>query len=321
MYYSITHRTRFRYSAPISESITEIQMQPRTEYGQRCLQFNLKMTPRAHLNQYTDPLGNTVHYFDIPARHSQLIILAESIVESQPQPPLPESLSPAAWEEIDAAAHIGDHIELLLPGRLSNPSSLLRAFAASIGAHRRDDPLTLLRQINAAIYEAFDYVPTSTDVDSHIDDALTDHKGVCQDFAHIMLAIGRELGIPCRYISGYLFHRYGSNGGRSAPDATHAWIEALLPGLGWVGFDPTNNMLTDERHIRVAIGREYGDVPPTRGVFKGTAETRLSVEVDVKLLDHLPLLDTMLPGDSPTWSNTAIPYSTGDEVVDSPAQQ
>ena len=318
MYYSILHRTRYRYSAPISESITEIQMQPRTEGGQRCLQFNLKMTPRANLNHYLDPLGNTVHYFDIPARHSQLVIIAESIVEMQSQPHPPESLPVSTWADLDALAVQGDHIEMLLPGRLSQPSILLREFAARINATRRKDPMTLLREINTSIYEAFDYVPTSTDVDSHIDDALTDHKGVCQDFAHIMLAIGREL-IPCRYVSGYLFHRHG-NGGRSAPDASHAWIEALLPGVGWVGFDPTNNMLTDERHIRVAIGREYSDVPPTRGVFKGTAETKLTVEVDVKLLDHPPQLENMLAADADSWGGVGVAQAYIDEAADQ-AQQ
>lgn len=319
MFYSVLHRTRYRYSAPISESITEIQMQPRSEGTQRCLSFALKMTPRASYSHYVDSLGNTVHSFDIPARHSQLLIVAESIVEMQPQPRPPDALPPSAWAELDALAGQGDHIEMLLPGRLSQPSTLLRAFAASIYAARRDDPLTVLRQINTAIYEAFDYVPTSTDVDSHIDDALTDHKGVCQDFAHIMLAIGRELGIPCRYVSGYLFHRHG-NGGRSAPDATHAWIEALLPGLGWVGFDPTNNMLTDERHIRVAIGREYSDVPPTRGVFKGTADTKLTVEVDVKLLDHPPQLDNLLSADADAWVSVPSPQGSVDAEAEA-AQQ
>ena len=112
------------------------------------------------------------------------------------------------------------------------------------------------------------------------DHALSMRQEVCQDFTHIMIALVRQLRVPCRYVSGYLYHR--SNGpDRSAEDAMHAWVEAYLPGLGWVGFDPTNNVLTGDRHIRVAVGRDYADVPPTRGVFKGNGDSELCVAVQV----------------------------------------
>ena len=150
---------------------------------------------------------------------------------------------------------------------------------------RRDDPLQLVREINGRIYRTFDYVPESTSVDSAIDLALETHQGVCQDFTHVMIALVRELGIPCRYVSGYLYHRGDDLGRRrmhrSAEGAMHAWCEAYLPGLGWVGFDPTNNTLAGERHIRVAVGRDYADVPPTRGVFKGNRDHELCVAVQV----------------------------------------
>jgi len=124
-------------------------------------------------------------------------------------------------------------------------------------------------------------------VDSSIDRALEGKQGVCQDFAHIFIALVRQLGVPTRYVSGYLFHR-GEGNDRSADDATHAWVECLLPDYGWVGFDPTNNLLGDERHIRVAVGRDYGDVPPTRGIYKGDAESKLSVSVKVNRLNAPP---------------------------------
>ena len=157
--------------------------------------------------------------------------------------------------------------------------------------------MTLLREINGALHDAFDYAPQTTKVDSLIDDALRTRKGVCQDFAHIMIALVRALGIPCRYVSGYLFHRLETQD-RSAQDATHAWVEALLPGLGWVGFDPTNNLLACERHIRTAIGRDYADVPPTRGIFKGEAESDLSVAVQVKPFEG-PLPELPAPAFEP----------------------
>jgi len=149
---------------------------------------------------------------------------------------------------------------------------------------RRGDPLSLLKEINNAIYENFDYAPNTTRVDSPIDDALLTHQGVCQDFAHIMIALVRQLRIPCRYVSGYLYHQSESQD-RSPAGASHAWIEAYLGEAGWVEFDPTNNLMGCERHIRVAVGRDYADVPPTRGVHRGEAESELRVLVTVSMVD------------------------------------
>jgi transglutaminase-like putative cysteine protease len=131
----------------------------------------------------------------------------------------------------------------------------------------------------ATLYEAFDYEAGITEADSPIDHALTEGRGVCQDFAHIMIAICRGWGVPARYVSGYLCTDPHD---RSTSRATHAWVEAYAPSLGWVGVDPTNNVLAGERHLAVAVGRDYADVPPSRGVFKGEAESHLSVGVAVR---------------------------------------
>ena len=139
-----------------------------------------------------------------------------------------------------------------------------------------------LYQVMADLFTRFEYRPKSTRVDSPIDDALSTRQGVCQDFSHIMIALVRELGIPCRYVSGYLFHP-GETPTRSSDGATHAWIEAWLLDLGWVGFDPTHNALAGERHIRVAVGRDYSDVPPTRGVFKGLSAVKSELLVGVSI--------------------------------------
>lgn len=285
-YYAIRHTTRFRYSAPITQSVMEVRMQPRTEGTQRALNFNIALTPNARLLNYRDYLGNTVHHFDIPGQHRQLLIAMEAMVEMRPQNTPPEALTPDAWAALDAAALT--HYDMLQASHYTQPTPLLDDLAAELNAERRDDPLTVLREINSGIYHAFQYKPQTTDVNSPIDDALRVRQGVCQDFSHIMLALARKLGIPCRYVSGYLFHRKEGSADRSAQDATHAWVEAYLPDVGWQGFDPTNNLLCGERHIRVAIGRDYADVPPTRGVFKGEAESELSVGVSVNLADEPP---------------------------------
>ncbi len=288
MYYTIRHITRFRYSAPITQSVMETRMQPRTEGSQRCLSFQLSVTPAAKVLNYRDYLGNVIHNFDIPGEHRQLSIIAQSQVEVRPLPDLPASMPVEAWDEIS-----NNEYDMLVPSHFTHPTPLLSDLAIELDVQRRDDPLSFLRELTARIYDAFAYVPESTAVDSPIDDALKARQGVCQDFTHIMLALLRPLGIPARYVSGYLYPRQG--GSRSTPGASHAWVEALLPGLGWVGFDPTNNLIADYCHIRVAIGRDYDDVPPTRGIFKGKAETELSVSVRVNLADEPPPEDPPIP--------------------------
>jgi transglutaminase-like putative cysteine protease len=233
--------------------------------------------------QYRDFLGNLVHHFDIAASHNELSIKANSTVEVLPGPE-PSVSHAGSWSELDAIVSSGDYWEMLLPSTFAVPTPLLDKLANEMELERRATPLRTLVDISEAIHEKFSYVPNSTKVDSPIDHALSERKGVCQDFAHIMIALVRKMHVPCRYVSGYLFH---ANGDRSmvSEGASHAWVEALLPGLGWAGFDPTNNVLCGERHIRVAVGRDYAEVPPTRGIYKGGAESELSVSVTVALSD------------------------------------
>ncbi len=287
MFYSIRHLTQFRYDSPVSESLMEARMHPRTEGSQRCLSFQLSVDPRAMVHQYRDYLGNSVHHFDVPGKHIQLRIVAESLVEVQIAPDLPKRLGADAWQQLDALVASGDYWEMLVPSQFARPTEALLELCDELSVFRRDDPLAFLRELNESIFNWFDYVPKATHVDSPIDQAIETRRGVCQDFAHIMTALVRQVKIPCRYVSGYLYPRALSPD-RSSEGASHAWVEALLPGLGWVGFDPTNNLLAGERHIRTAIGRDYADVPPTRGVFKGKAASELIVSVRVAPSDAPP---------------------------------
>lgn len=289
----IRHITRYQYDQPISEYVAELRMQPRTEDNQRCLQFSLEIFPHATPARLKDSLGNFIHTFDIPMPHTSLQITAEATVESAPPAPLPESLPLDSWEAVDQLGAEISFWELLQPSHYTQPSPQLEALIGQFELGREVDPLSLLRRLNRQIYEAFEYAPQSTRVDSHIDDAISTRRGVCQDFTHIMLTILRRLGIPARYVSGYLYHRREDHD-RSAEDATHAWLEAYLPPLGWVGFDPTNNLLQTERHIRVAIGRDYADVPPTQGVFVGQAQETLTVGVGVSLATEPQELEEVL---------------------------
>ncbi len=295
MYYSIRHLTKFLYSNAVSESMMETRMHPRSDQNQRCLTFHLSVSPRCRVFSYRDHLANHVHHFDIPGQHGQLVIVAESLVEVQPAAPVPAFLAPDAWDELDSMIEQGDYWEMLLPSEFAVGTPSLDALAEELDVRRRDDPLMVLHQLNEQMFNHFEYVPKSTKVDSPIDLALLTHAGVCQDFAHIMITLVRsKLKIPCRYVSGYLFHGQ-SDHDRSAHSATHAWVECLIPQLGWVGFDPTNWLVAGDRHIRTAIGRDYADVPPTHGIFRGRANSQLTVAVRVTPSEGTPSLDQELP--------------------------
>lgn len=287
--YQIRHVTRHRYKAAVSECFMEVRKRPLSEGQQRCLNFKLEVEPNATIFSYQEEIGNTVHHFNVPQPHRELSVTAEAMVEVKNAAPLPQSLDASAWETLADQTEEPELLDYLLPSPLIQRTERLETFHRSVASTPGEDPLSFLRRLNAAIAERFTYVQLSTQVDSPIDQALESQQGVCQDFAHIMVGVARLAGIPARYVSGYLYHRQGA-GDRSSADASHAWMEAYLPDLGWLGFDPTNNILVEERHIRVCLGRDYKDVPPTRGVYRGTCPSELSVAVQVHPAD-LPNTD------------------------------
>lgn len=284
MHYAIRHLTRFRYLEPVRESIMEVMMQPRSEGTQRLHSFTLQTSPRAQSFSYNDHLGNIVHSFDVLKPHKELLIDAQARVEVGAPPPVPERVPAEAWGGLETSRLDHDAFDMLMLGGFARPTERLHAFMLREKIVRGPDPLTTAQELSRHIHGAFDYDTEATKVDSPIDHALELGRGVCQDFSHIFIACARLLGIPARYVSGYLRHTKEGDG-RSSPAATHSWVETFIPGLGWVGFDPTNGTLADERHIRVALGRDYTDVPPTRGVFKGKPESELAYAVSVALAD------------------------------------
>jgi transglutaminase-like putative cysteine protease len=320
MRYTIRHLTQFIYESPITESVMEVRMQPRSEGMQRCLQFTLTTQPPTRVMMYRDHDGNTVHHFNVPARHSRLGITAEALVDCEAQRALPHRLGPGAWEQIDALGQSGEFWEYLVASAFAAPHPLLAEFSKEIGLDREHDPLVMLRRLMGEMYTRLEYSPKSTRVDSPIADALSAKRGVCQDFAHIFIALVRPLGVPARYVSGYLFHG-GATGYRSAEGASHAWVEAFLPDLGWIGFDPTNNLVADDRHIRVAVGRDYADVPPTRGVFKGMSAVRSELGVSVRVGPVRPSLSGDAVPFTPWMSREATSVREPDPVSSVSQQQ
>ena len=177
MYYSIRHLTKFLYSNPVSESMMETRMHPRSDQNQRCLTFHLSVSPRCRVFSYRDHLANQVHHFDIPGQHGQLVIVAESLVEVDPAPQIPAFLAPDAWDELDSMIEQGDYWEMLLPSEFATATPRLDALAEELDVRRRDDPLMVLQQLNEQIFDHFEYVPKSTKADSPIDLALLTHAG------------------------------------------------------------------------------------------------------------------------------------------------
>ena len=283
MLLEIRHVTQYQYERPVRESLMELWMQPQKTARQRLISFELEINPAAQVFSYADSFGNAVYHFDVPQPHDKLTILARSAVETEAPGERPDALDMGEWDRLRSEFVRGECFDFLRPHGFVEATDALTNFIDehNLADLRRRDPLTAMRVLSETIYQAFEYQPGVTDADSPIDLALSAGRGVCQDFAHIMLAVCRLWGVPARYVSGYLFTDRDA-GDRSDPDATHAWVEVFLPSLRWVGFDPTNNVMTGERHVAVAVGRDYGDVTPSRGVYKGDSDSELAVGVSVR---------------------------------------
>ena len=296
MRHRIIHDTVFRYDHPVHESVMEVRLHPLSNERQRCEQFVLTVNPKTSVYTYVDAAQNIINHFQIPGRLTELHVSAESTVDVYAPTPAPSTVPRESWALFDTLSAT-PLLDMMLPSQHTRPSTSLDAFMREHNIQRDEDPLTTVRSLNTVLYHSIRYTPQSTTVDSTIDEVLAQRKGVCQDISHLMIALCRRLGIPARYISGYLYHRRSDND-RSQTDATHAWVEVWLPTIGWVGFDPTNNMLTGERHITVATGRDYADVTPTRGIYRGLANEELSVSVRI---NDDSTRSPMIQNTRPTW--------------------
>ena len=276
--YAITHRIRFDYNAPVRFEVTTLRVCPIRDRMQVVGSFSIHTDPDGALFEFVDPFGNTGHFLDRAGAHKRLEIVARSTVEVGPIPAAPNRLGAEAWAGLRCASGDVELWPMLHPSKFVRSSPALERFIAAHELEPGDDPLTSARDLRARLHRTFEYVPGSTNAESPIESILETGQGVCQDYAHVMASVLRTWGIPCRYVSGYLAPREGT----VTEGESHAWVEGWFPEVGWVGFDPTNDTEGDERHIRVAVGRDYADVPPSRGVFHGTARSRLEAEVVIE---------------------------------------
>ena len=276
--YSIRHDLEFRYDAPVHGSVMTVFVSPVHDRRQQLCDFAIETDPGGAVFEFRGPFGNRGHFFNRPGSHECLRIRARSTVEVVPPPSLPDRLPSGSWEALRSNLGTLELWLMLQQSGFAQPSSpALERFVSAHGIEKGNDVLVSVRALRSALYKVFEYTPGSTVVDSPIDHILETGRGVCQDYAHVMTSILRSWGVPARYVSGYL----GPNGYPTTSNESHAWVECWLPGWGWSGFDPANDCDCDERHVRVAVGRDYADVPPVRGVFRGSAGSMLTTRVEV----------------------------------------
>lgn len=260
----IEHVTTFDYDQPISEAYTEMRLRPLDAGGQRCLAFTLVTEPRDEVRQYTDRFGNDVRHFDVIQPHRRLRVSATS-----------EVLTPERFEPEAAPFSPLDEFDYRMATHYAPLARPLAEFAA---AHVvPGDPRATALACRHGLYTHLVYTKGATDVHTTAEQALALGRGVCQDFSHILLAAYRSLGLPARYVSGYLY-----NNGHLA--ASHSWVDVFLAGYGWLSLDPTHDCEQTAEYVRVAVGRDYADVSPTRGVFTGNARETMHVAVTLTAL-------------------------------------
>jgi transglutaminase-like putative cysteine protease len=254
---------------------------------QSCISFRLVTWPASHGLSYRDALGNWVHHFNVLASHCHLKVEAESVVLAHDAPPA--AACNMSLEEFDALGPewSEDYVDFLAPTAYVPLLPELARLGFEAELNGRGSVAGFVRAASDLIHAEFRYVQGATHVHSSIKDSLAVQAGVCQDFAHVLLAVVRMRGVPARYVSGYLVP--SSAAGPQARleeviggQASHAWVEAYLPGSGWTPLDPTLGKPVGLRHVRIAYGRDYGDVAPVRGVYKGQSGQRLSVDVRVR---------------------------------------
>ncbi len=276
MLLTIDHLTEYHYPRPALDSFNELHLQPADDYRQTLLSFDLELDPDTPLRSHVDYFGNTTHHFHLANTHTVLRVQATAKVSTYmiplPQPTfasmLPE-LRHRFFEYLAPTQRVPLNQDWLEP---FNVRPLLPYY----------EIVSYLEYLTKHLKETLTYQTDSTDVNTTLADFAKTRTGVCQDYAHAMLAICRSEGIPARYVSGYVHSNPRGDETMIGAEGSHAWIETFLPGSGWVGYDPTNGCLINEAHVKIGVGRDYDDVPPFRGLRRGGGRETLEVTVKVR---------------------------------------
>lgn len=282
----IQHMTRYVYGDPATDSVNEIRMTPRTNSRQSCYSHEVMVEPSTALLTYEDYFGNRVHAFTVNKPHQELTIRVRSVVSTQETVwPEPALLPDVELELMQSDSFYDRFVEYLLP-------TVYTAFTPELEAYARpykpgnEGIYPWAQELNRRIHGDLTYDPDATHVHTTVNETLELRRGVCQEYAHLMLAVCRYHGVPARYVSGY--HFVGDITGNNADfeQASHAWVEVLIPGSGWRGFDPTNKVETGWRYVKLGHGRDYKDIVPVKGIYRGSGNQNLMVKVDVRQVEE-----------------------------------
>ncbi len=283
MRFTIAHRTLYLYPMPVHESHTIVHLQPRSDLSQYCTRYELTVSPRARVFSYADRFGNDVQHFAVLPEHDTLEIIARSqVVTARGKAHAP---APVPRNEVDGDPALVDLWDFLHESRYVRFEDGFEAFAEPIGRPGpNDDVVEWFRRASHAIHQGFTYETGRTSVHGTVGESLALRRGVCQDYAHVLIALCRRAGIAARYVSGYIH----SGGGETlGAEASHAWTEAYLGPRGWIGIDPTNDTWIGDHFVRIATGRDYRDVSPVRGLYTGPSASTMSVDVAVEALSPM----------------------------------
>ncbi len=281
---AIRYLTHYEYDAEVVDNLNALRVKPHANGRQRCDEFSVRLNPEVRLHRHTDYFGTEVVEFEVSRPHRELTIDVRAQVSTRSADDPPQ----ATWDALREHGYreAGGEFLLQTDDAPSHPglAELLTIVDAAA------TPLAAVLLISELIPDRFEYRQGATYVDSRITDLLEAGAGVCQDFVHLALCMLRHRGIAARYVSGYLFAAGDEDSAESVEVDTHAWLEALLPVPGdgepvWVGADPTNRVLAGETHVKIGHGRHYADVPPIKGVYRGSASAKLDASVTMTRLE------------------------------------
>lgn len=283
MRFDIRYRTTFDYDGVVVESQNALRAGPASDERQHVLHYDVRTTPSSRLYSYVDYWGTRVDAFGVRLPHDRLEIVAEASVETTPRPVLASSPSFSALQD---SSFRDEHVEFLGRSAHVDWGADIAEAARQKRAEHGDDVIGTVLALHRLVATSCDYTAGVTYVGVPVDEVFAQRRGVCQDFAHLLVAMCRSAGVPARYVSGYFFAREGEAGADPQADhievQTHAWVEAAIPGAGWLGLDPTNRQEVGLRHIKIGHGRDYDDVSPLRGVYAGPAQHELHVAVEIR---------------------------------------
>lgn len=275
--YHIMHITRYTYASTVIDCTNQIILYPVSDNQQEVRKHELKISNDPVVEVFTDYFGNRVGVFSIVKPHNELTI--ESVIDVKTLPvPVPEDLTDATkqWEELEKTDGIYPYLDFLQVEVFKAEEEMTGFLKAVV--NKNLTPFANAKLLSEFIYKNFEYKKGVTSVETKVDDILKLKAGVCQDFAHLLILMLRINGIPARYVSGYICPK---NHDLRGEGATHAWVEAYIPQYGWIGLDPTNNCIVSDRHVRLAIGRNFSDCTPVKGTYKGSSEHTLEVSVSI----------------------------------------